>query len=130
MNIEFEISDVIPAPPEVIYQAWLDSEKHTQMTGGQAKVSSVVGESFEARDNYIQGKNLALEAPRRILQLWRTTEFSEDEPDSELEIIFEAEGQGTKITIRHSVLPDHGMQYKQGWIDAYFTPMKEYFVGK
>ena len=21
----------------------------------------------------------------------------------------------------------HGMQYKQGWVDAYFTPMNEFF---
>jgi activator of HSP90 ATPase len=130
MSTEFEISDVIPASPDVIYHAWLNSKEHTLMTGGQAKVSAVVGKTFEAWDSYIQGTNLALEAPRRILQHWRTTEFSEDEPNSELEITLEEEGQSTKITIRHSNLPDHGMQYKQGWIEAYFIPMKEYFGSK
>ena len=127
MSIQFEVSDIIPAHPEVIYHAWLDSEQHAKMTGGGAKVSTEVGETFEAWDGYIQGANLELESPSRILQLWRTTEFSEDEPDSKLEITLKSEGTGTKITIRHSGLPDHGMQYKQGWVDNYFTPMKEYF---
>ena len=47
-----------------------------------------------------------------------------------LEVLFEAEGAGTRVTLRHSNLPEHGMQYHQGWIDAYFTPMKAYFEGK
>ena len=130
MSIEFEISDLIPAPPDVIYDAWLNSEEHTSMTGGRAKVSAKIGEMFEAWDGYIQGKNLELESPGRILQQWRTTEFENSEQDSQLEVLLIPEGQGTRITIRHSGLPDHGMQYRQGWIDAYFLPMKEYFNRK
>lgn len=32
-----------------------------------------------------------------------------------------------KRLFRHSGLPAHGMQYQQGWKDACFEPMKEYF---
>jgi len=127
MSIEFEISDLIPAAPSVVYDSWLNSDAHTKMTGGKAAVSSQVGETFEAWDGYIQGKNLELESPRRILQNWRTTEFEDTDSDSLLEILLEPEGQGTRITIRHSKLPEHGMQYRQGWVDAYFIPMKEFF---
>ena len=130
MSIEFEISDVIPASPEEIYEAWLNSEAHSRMTGGQAKISRNVGDTFEAWDGYIQGKNLELEFPRRILQQWRTTEFADTEKDSQLEILFDPADDGTRVTIRHTVLPEHGIQYQQGWIDAYFIPMKKYFGGK
>ena len=130
MSIEFEISDEIPASSEVIYDAWLNSEEHSRMTGGLAKVSANVGGTFEAWDGYIQGKNLELESPKRILQLWRTTEFIDTEKDSRLEILLDPVSGGTRITIRHSALPEHGMQYRQGWIDAYFLPMKAYFGGK
>lgn len=130
MSIKFEISDLIPALPEVVFNAWLNSDEHSQMTGGQAKVSAIVGETFEAWDGYIHGKNLELESPRRILQNWRTSEFDESEEDSLLEILFKSEGKGTRITILHSNLPEHGMQYQQGWIDAYFDPMKEYYAEK
>ena len=128
MGIEFEVSDVIPASPQALYSAWLNSEEHSKMTGSLAAVSATVGEQFEAWDGYIQGKNLELEPSKRILQLWRTTEFEEPDEDSVLEIVFEEEGLGTKVTIRHSNLPEHGMQYKQGWIDAYFIPMGKYFT--
>ncbi|MBT3188525.1 MAG: hypothetical protein HN736_03785 [Anaerolineae bacterium] len=130
MSIEFEVSDLIPASPDVVYTAWLDSDEHTKMTGGQAKVSAKVGERFEAWDGYIQGKNLELDSPKRILQNWRTSEFEDSENDSLLEILFEAEQDETRIVIRHSNLPEHGMQYQQGWVDAYFIPMKAYFTEK
>ena len=110
MSLEFEVSDVIPATPEEIYEAWLDSEEHSRMTGGQAKVSPKVGDNFEAWDGYIQGKNLELDYPRRILQEWRTTEFDETETNSRLEILFETANVGARVTIRHSNLPEHGMQ--------------------
>jgi uncharacterized protein YndB with AHSA1/START domain len=127
MSIMFEVSEVIPASPEAIYDAWLNSDEHSMMTGSPAKVSAELDASFEAWDGYIQGKNLELDSPRRILQQWRTSEFEELEEDSLLEILFTSESDGTRVTIRHTELPDHGMQYQQGWIDSYFTPMKEYF---
>jgi uncharacterized protein YndB with AHSA1/START domain len=130
MGIEFEVSDVIPATPDVIYAAWLNSDEHAKMTGSQAKVSFKVGDAFEAWDGYIRGVNLELESPRRILQYWRTSEFEKSDKDSLLEILLEAEGDGTRITIRHSELPNHGMQYRQGWRDSYFLPMKAYYKKK
>ena len=129
MSIEFEVSDVISASPDAIYAAWLSSDEHSKMTGSPARVSADVGHDFEAWDGYIQGKNLELQSPRRIYQSWRTSEFDNDEEDSLLEILLEMEGNGTRVTIRHSNLPDHGMQYREGWKDYYFTPMKEHFVG-
>jgi len=36
MSIEFAVSDVIPAAPRAIYDAWLDGQGHAAMTGGKA----------------------------------------------------------------------------------------------
>jgi hypothetical protein len=41
--------------------------------------------------------------------------------------LFDADGNGAHVTIRHKRLPEDGMKYKQGWVDYYFEPMKEYF---
>jgi uncharacterized protein YndB with AHSA1/START domain len=128
MTVAFEVSVLIPAPPETVYRSWLDSDQHAAMTGASARVSDRVGASFEAWDGYIQGRNLALTAHSRILQAWRTTEFASDEDDSLLEIQFEPADSGTLITLRHTNLPAHGMQYKQGWLESYFEPMAEFFA--
>ena len=38
----FSVSEVIPAPPEQIYAAWLDETKHSAFTGDQATVEPFV----------------------------------------------------------------------------------------
>ena len=127
MSIEFVVSAVIPASPQEVYRAWLSSKGHSGMTGSPAKVSDKVGGEFEAWGGYIHGKNLDLVPNQRIVQSWRTSEFSEDEPDSRLEITLEPAGSQTKLTLKHSGLPPHGGQYEDGWVESYFEPMKEYF---
>ncbi len=129
MALEFEISAIIPGTPAEIYRSWLDTDGHTAMTGSPAEVSAEVGGSFRAWGGYISGENLDLDPEKAIVQAWRTVEFGPEEADSRLEIRLEAAGAGTRITINHSNLPAHGMQYKQGWIDNYFTPMTVYFGG-
>jgi uncharacterized protein YndB with AHSA1/START domain len=127
MTLKFSLSETFPTTPEVLYQAWLDSETHSQMTGATASVSDQIGAEFTAWDGYIKGKNLELQPPVRIVQAWRTSDFQEAEPDSILEITFLAEGDTTRVTVWHSNLPEHGQQYRSGWVEAYFDPMKEFF---
>ena len=127
MHVSFEVSTLLSASPSEIYDAWLSSEGHAAMTGSPAVASSVVGEAFEAWDGYITGENLALEPGCRIVQSWRTTEFSSDEQDSLVEILLEPAFEHTRLILRHSNLPEHGTQYEQGWEDAYFVPMRIYF---
>jgi activator of HSP90 ATPase len=127
MAIEFIISTLLPAIPDDIYSTWLSSEGHTKMTGGLASISAEVEGEFTAWDGYIHGRNLELQYSRRIVQSWRTTDFADDEVDSLLEITLEPVGEQTKLTLRHTNLPPHGRQYEQGWVENYFTPMREYF---
>lgn len=129
MPIKFVVTSLIPATPIEIYNAWLSSGGHTAMTGSPASITARVGDEFEAWDGYIHGKNLELEPGKRIVQTWRTTEFSADEPDSRIEITLEPIGKQTKLSLRHTGLPPHGRQYERGWFEAYFEPMKEYFTG-
>ncbi len=127
MSIEFEVETLITAPAQTLFNAWLDSDQHTAMTGGEAHVSDEIGGAFTAWDGYISGSNLELSPPGRILQSWRTVEFSDDEADSVLEVLFEPAGDRTRVKIRHSNLPAHGMIYKEGWVENYFEPMKDFF---
>lgn len=128
MPYDFVVSDVIPATPETIYKAWLDSAGHTAMTGEEAKASAEPGAPFTAWDGYISGANLELEPYSRIVQLWRTTEFSDNDPDSQIEVLLEPVPEGTRVTIRHSNVPDGQIGYENGgWQDNYFEPMKVFF---
>lgn len=128
MAERIEVSDVLPASPKVIYEAWLDGKKHGAFTGGKAEIDGRVGGKFTAWDGYISGTTILVEPFGRIVQTWRTTEFPDNAPDSELEVILQEVTGGTKITLVHTNIPDgQGEEYRQGWIDFYFVPMKEYF---
>jgi uncharacterized protein YndB with AHSA1/START domain len=122
--------EIFPASPREIYDAWLSSA-HGKMVGSTATVDPRVGGAFTAWDGYIRGTTLELEPYRRLVQAWRTTEFSAASPDSRLELLLEQVEGGTRLTIRHTEIPEgQGGSLEQGWIDHYFRPMKEYFARK
>jgi len=125
--MEFTLKTRIKATSEEIYNAWLNSESHTEMTGGKATASDKIGDSFTAWDGYIMGENLVLVPFRRIVQSWRTTEFEEKEEDSKIELLLHEIDGETEITLLHTNVPEHGEEYITGWEEHYFQPMKEYF---
>jgi len=125
------VSDIIPASPKAIYAAYLSTEGHTGLTGSPATVEAKAGGAFTAWDGYIWGTTLEMEPHRRIVQAWRTSDFPDDAEDSQLEMLIEPAGDGSRVTFNHTHIPEgQGDDYKQGWIDFYFEPMKEYFGGE
>ncbi len=131
MSDSIKLSITLPVDPKTIYNAWLNSDEHTAFTKSKTTIEKKVGSTFSAGDGYITGKNELLHMNKRIVQTWRTTDFSEDAEDSTLEISFEKVEKGTKIILQHSNLPDDtGKIYRKGWRDHYFKPMKEYFEEK
>jgi activator of HSP90 ATPase len=128
MGLDFICEAVIPATPAEVYTAWLDGDSHAAMTGAPAEGQAEPGSSFQAWGGYISGRNLELVENQKIVQAWRTSEFSSTEADSHLVICLEAVEEGTRVRIEHTNLPAHGMQYLEGWKDHYFTPMTAYFL--
>ena len=131
MPESLEVSDTIPATPAEVYAAFLDSLKHSAMTGSRASVDPRIGGKFTAWDDYISGTTVALGPNHRITQKWRTTDFPAGAPDSVLEIVLEKTASGTKVTLKHTNIPEgQAEQYKDGWKEFYFDPMKAYFKKK
>tara|TARA_B100000809_G_scaffold105608_1_gene104114 strand:+ start:5155 stop:5493 length:339 start_codon:yes stop_codon:yes gene_type:complete len=112
--VDFEISDSFPAPPQVVYDTWLDSEGHAAITESPATVSNEVGGDFTVHGGDINGKNLELVPGKLIRQSWRTQQSADSDLDSELEITLEPEGTGTRLTLKHTNLMGDGTHYKTG----------------
>jgi uncharacterized protein YndB with AHSA1/START domain len=130
MAFEFTVSDVIPASPKQIYDAWLSSQGHERITGGQpARISAQEGADFTVWDGYITGRNLRLEPDRLIVQSWRTTQFTKTDPDSQIEVLLAPVQGGTRVTVHHTNVPDGHLSYRDGgWQDNYFDTMKAHFT--
>ena len=129
MPFAFSVSDIIPASPREIYETWLDSRGHEAMTGGSpAQISAKAGADFTVWGGFISGRNLELEPGRRIVQSWRTTLFTKEDADSQIEVLLEPLAGGTKVTVRHTGVPDGHTSYRDGgWQKSYFEPMKKHF---
>jgi len=129
MTNALKLSVELAVTPETLYGAWLSSAGHAKLTGGaQASVEPKVGGAHTAWDGYITGKNLVLEAPRRIVQSWRTTEFPAGAAESRVELRFDAVAGGTRLTLDHSAIPEgQSEMYAEGWVNFYFVPMRTLF---
>lgn len=129
MKPSFTLTATFPVTPENLFAAWLSSKEHSAFTGSPAKFSPRIGGKFTAWDGYISGTTVKLVKNKKIIQQWRTTEFSDADPDSLVQLSFEKVKAGTRLTLTHSGIPKGQVQsYRQGWNDFYFAPMKEYFA--
>ncbi len=131
MTLRFTVSAVIPASPKAVYDAWLNGKEHAAMTGGESATGSTkLGGKFTAWGGYISGRNLTLVPGKRIVQSWRSTQFADTDPDSQIELVLKKSARGTRVTLKHTNVPDGQHSYKEGWKTHYFVPMKAYFAGK
>ena len=85
--MDFTLTTQIKATAKQIYKSWLSTQRHTKMTGGVAFVSDKVGETFTAWDGYISGENIELEPYNKIVQSWRSSQFEENDNDSQIEVL-------------------------------------------
>lgn len=131
MKIDFTLTTEISAKPDQIYNAWLDSKAHNEMTEGEGAIQShTLGAIQKAHGNYIWGKNLELVPYSKIAQSWRTLAFVKSDEDSIVEVRFEEQNGKTKLTLIHTNVPEKEFHVKKGWVDHYFEPMQRYFSSK
>ncbi len=129
MPYSFTLTTTIPASPQEVYEAWLDSLAHSEMTGGEAVMSDEIGAEVSAWEGYISGRNLELVPGARIVQSWRTSEFGDEHEDSIVTITLEDMDGGTLLTLEHSNVPEEQRSYEEGgWRENYFEPMMAYFA--
>jgi uncharacterized protein YndB with AHSA1/START domain len=129
MPYDYKLTTTLPASAQEIYEAWLDSLAHTEMTGSDAIQSDELGAEVEAWDGYISGRNLELVPGERIVQSWRTTEFTDEHEDSIITVTLTETDDGTLLTLSHTNVPADQTSYEQGgWEQHYFEPMQDYFA--
>jgi len=115
------------ASPEAIYDAIMDSRKHTQFTGDTAKIENKVGGSFTAFSGYASGKNLELIPGKKIVQSWHAEE--ENWPDdyfSKITFDLKPDNGGTLLNFTHEGIPEaNADSIADGWITYYWEPLRE-----
>lgn len=111
-----------------VYDALMDSKKHSAFTGAPASISQKVGGAFNCYGDYIRGKNLELVKNKKIVQEWIGKDFAKGEVSK---VIFELHDLGEKkckLVFTHENVPKKLFEgIDKGWKDFYWDKMKDYF---
>ena len=124
-------SIVLKAPPEELFDTFLDSRKHSAATGMPAKVSHRVGAGFTAFGGALRGRNLLIVSRRMIVQAWRSRQWKASDPDSILVLCFSKARGGGRIDLVHVNVPAHDHKgVTRGWPKYYWAPWKAYLANR
>jgi activator of HSP90 ATPase len=119
------------APPEELFEMYLDSQKHSDATGGVARLSRKAGGKFTAWGGQLKGRNLLIVQKKAIVQLWRATHWPASDADSILILRFSKAPGGGQVDMVHENVPDHDHKgVTQGWPKYYWGPWKKYLAKK
>ncbi len=116
---------VFKASSHEVYEALMNSKKHSQFTGDVAKISTKAGGKISAYSGYIEGKNLELVKDKKIVQEWRAADWPENH-FSKATFLLEETKDGCKLTFTQENVPDKfAKAIGDGWHEHYWEPMKE-----
>lgn len=116
------------ATAQELYEALLDSQKHTEIIGDEAVIDPVVGGTFTAFSGYADGKITELVPNKRIAQTWRASDWPKGHYSN---VVFEFTDtpKGAQIHFVQSNLFKGTIQeFEAGWEDNYWTKLQQYFA--
>jgi uncharacterized protein YndB with AHSA1/START domain len=123
------IAASLPAPPERLFDMYLDPQAHAAFTGHPVVIGPQPGAEFQAFDGKIRGKILHVEPKRLIVQTWRSVHFPPTAIDSVLILTFWPEDGGGRIELNHiNVVDEDFAGVSHGWQQHYWTPWRSYLT--
>jgi activator of HSP90 ATPase len=113
------------ASPHDVYEAIMDSKKHSKFTASKVSVSRKVGGKFSVSGGDIEGVNLVLVPNQKIVQSWRYSDWPKGYYSKATFSLREI-STGTRLTFTQTGVPEEFYNdIGQGWRDYYWGPMKE-----
>ncbi len=129
---EITLTQVVPAPPELVYAAWTDPARLStwwwpQLPDTTYEVHAVVGGSYRFRSEAagigVHGRFVELTPPHRLELSWAwedgPTDGGEHGPAERVVVVLAPTEGGTLVTVTHAVLdPAEVEDFRQGWADC------------
>jgi uncharacterized protein YndB with AHSA1/START domain len=126
MTDAVRVTRTIDATPQVVFDAWVDPAQLQQWfcpgpaVLGEAQCDPVVGGQYRLvmvsphGASQIAGEYLVVDPPRRLVFTWRSSTVG---PESQVSVLFEPAGGGTRMTILHEGIPTEGPRSSitSGW---------------
>ncbi|MBO0678701.1 SRPBCC domain-containing protein [Mycolicibacterium sp. S2-37] len=131
--VTVRVQRVMPAPPEVVFDEWLDRESLTEwMCPRPSRIVGLVVEPhvggtvrFDVDDDgasvLITGRFLAIDRPRLLRFTWSNSNWPDPTVVSVVEVTFTpADDDQTLMSIEHSLVPPTEFDdFHRGWSDTF-----------
>jgi uncharacterized protein YndB with AHSA1/START domain len=129
MSRTIQLSASLPAPPERLFDMYLDPAEHAAFTGKPVEISPTSGSPFRAFDGILAGTILQVVPKRLIVQSWRSPHWGEADLDSTLILTFLPDADGGRIDlVQVNVVENDFAGVCQGWEKHYWTPWRAYLA--
>jgi uncharacterized protein YndB with AHSA1/START domain len=115
----------IAAPPETVWEFFVDPEKATRWMGMSARMEARPGGTYECEvlpGHTARGEYVELDRPRRLVFTWGWEKGGDEDNavppgSSTIEVELTPEGNGTRVRFLHRDLPNAqaGESHAHGW---------------
>ena len=120
----------LPAPPDRLFDTYLDPAAHAAITGFPVTIAPRPGAPFRAFDGKLTGTVLHIQPKRLIVQSWRSVNFPAAALDSVLVLSFWPQEGGGRIELVHVNVPEEDFAgVSTGWEKYYWSPWRTALAG-
>ncbi|MFQ5971015.1 MAG: SRPBCC domain-containing protein [Alphaproteobacteria bacterium] len=114
------------ARPDVIFEALMDSRKHSAFTGAPANINRNAGGRFTCYGGHITGFNIEIKARKSIVQAWRGKDWPQGAWSLVTYSLAAARGGKTKLNFEQVGVPPRRVKgITEGWKKFYWQPLKK-----
>ena len=134
----YAVTRIVPATPKRLFEAWLDSREHGDMTGTRATIDASADGPVSLLDGAVLGRVLESEPYERIVHELNTAEEWNSGSVTRVEVrlatgsayggIGNPQDDGTTVILRHTGVDAGGVFSPDWWESRYFRPMDAYFT--
>ena len=131
MSRTIQLAASLPAPPDRLFDMYLDPVAHAAFTGAPVTIAAHAGAPFRAFNDVLTGTILQVVPKRLIVQSWRSPHWGTGDIDSTLILTFVPENDGGRIElVQVNVVEDDFAGVSHGWEKFYWTPWRAYLAAR
>ena len=124
-----QLAASLPAPPDRLFDMYLDPAEHAAFTGSPVTIAAQPGAAFRAFNGVLTGTILQVVPKRLIVQAWRSPHWGPGDIDSTLILTFLPEKDGGRIEVVHvNVVDEDFAGVSNGWEKFYWSPWRAYLT--
>jgi uncharacterized protein YndB with AHSA1/START domain len=124
-----QLAASLAAPPDRLFDMYLDPVEHAAITGSPVTISPRPGAPFRAFNDVLTGMILQVVPKRLIVQAWRSSSWDATDLDSTLILTFLPEKDGGRIELVHVNVADADFAgVSHGWEKFYWSPWRAYLT--